>query len=372
MRILVVLPALNLEVNDIGQALKWIAENGHEVVCLAARSNPSKSIHQSPSVSVHGNLRILRPWRNYESGARFPSVAAGLARRAIRAENFDVILCVQDFNFPLVRWYLSLSDLEIPVAVLLEQAWRAATSEIADTITQLAHRMQSLPHGPAFYRWVAQSADAIITCDPADVDRLGDLKTFNSKTEYVPWCTDPGWRRSKSDGEPGTGIFAGAFAPNKNPKELLSVARRLLEETPTNRFLLVTSRLPKSLRAQWGAELDGRFELESGLTLLEVAKLIERSQYGISAASVGGWGFIGNCWAMETPVVLLHPNGFVRAQDSTLKAWEFDSPSKAVAELLSDEGLSARIRRNGLRVFEENHSARAVGGRLLEVLKTMA
>ena len=89
--------------NDIGRALKFMADEGHDVICLAAKSNPSKSIKRSDKTSSHGRLTIFRPWASHQFPAEFPEAAALLANKVLDGLIFDVVLCFQHFNYPLIR-----------------------------------------------------------------------------------------------------------------------------------------------------------------------------------------------------------------------------------------------------------------------------
>jgi len=358
-------------VNDIGQALKFMADDGHDVVCLAAKSNPSKSISRSARVSTHGRLTIVRPWASYQFAAEFPEAAAVLARRALGRQTFDVALCVQHFNYLLIRRLLRFSRQRIPLAVLLESALRAASQETLNTRVRVMYRLRGFRDGPQFYRWVAKSADSIITCDPSEIGQLAELRIWNPRTEYVPWCTDPGRRRTRPLQDQGVAMFAGSLAKHKNPAELVAVIRRVLAETPTIKFRLATSRRSNRILLAWRNELGEGFEPYTNLTLAQVAGLLEETQYGITAAAVGGWGFIGGCWAMQTPLVLLHPNTFVQDPESVVRGWEYATPADAVNALLSDDTLQARVRKSGFSQFERFHSADAVGHRLLAVLESI-
>jgi len=359
-------------VNDIGRALKFMADEGHDVICLAAKSNPSKSIKRSDKTSSHGRLTIFRPWASHQFPAEFPEAAALLANKVLDGLIFDVVLCFQHFNYPLIRRFLRLSRQSIPVAVLLENAWRAATEETMSTRLRMMYRLRGFRDGPRFYRWVAKSADSIITCDPGEIGRLADLQVWNPRTEYVPWCTDPGRRRTHALPDRGVAIFAGALAKHKNPSELVAVIRQVLAETPTTRFRLATSRQSTRILVAWRTEFGERFEPYTNLTLTQVAGLMEEAQYGITAAAAGGWGFIGGCWALQTPLVLLHPNSFVQDPASIVQGWEYATPADAVNALLSDDALQGRVRRTGFSQFERYHSADAVGHRLLAVLGSIS
>jgi glycosyltransferase involved in cell wall biosynthesis len=371
LNILVTIPALDLAVNDIGQALKWIADQGHEVVCLAARSNPSKSIRTSTKETVLGRLRILRPWPSYEFAILLPEVAALLAMKALRDIRFDAVLCIQDFNLPLTRSLLAATGIDRPVAVLYEQAWRAATTNTMRAISRLGYRVRGRPTGTEFYRWVGHHADAIITCDPSDVEHLDKLRNLHPNTQYVPWCTDPGNLGPPGIPEKGSAIFAGALAANKNPRALLVAVRKLLDRGLIRKFRLITSNQFRPGIGEWRDELGPSLEIYLGLSLAEVARLLTVSEFAMSAAAPGGWGFIGHCWATRTPIVLLRRNEFVKDLDSVLPVWSYGSLEEAVGTLVDDGELRGRMCLAGLTAFKENHSAQAVGRRLLDVLESI-
>ncbi len=371
MQLLVVLPALNMQVNDIGKALEWIASQGHDVVCVAARRNPSKSVYRSPHVSLHGDLRIVRPWVSYQFAMDLPEYAALLAARALHNWKFDAILCVQGFNFPMVHFLRKFTQSRAPVAVLFEQAMRAATLDESAIQLRLAQKARRLPSGPGFFRWVAGRSDAIITCDPGDCDHMEELSTWNRRAYYVPWCTDPGIRAGGGAKEEGTGVFAGALAKNKNSEELMAALNAILHETPTRKIHFITSRHSLPTLERWGRAIGPALEVHVDLDLKAAAEVIERAEFGITAASPGGWGFIGNCWAMRTPVILLRPNTFARTPGAAVCSWEYAHPSSAVNALLGDKELRNKTADTGLALFEQNHSGTVVGGRLEDVLKSM-
>jgi glycosyltransferase involved in cell wall biosynthesis len=371
LRILAIIPALNLEVNDIGQALSWIANQGNDVLCLAARQNPSKSRVKSASRETLAGLTIVRPWTSYELPAEAPELAAMLALRALPREGYDVVLCIQDYNLPLARRIQRIRGSRAPTVVLVEQAGRLATSEVSNTRLQLSHRLHGFRSRPEFFKWVAASCQMVITCDPSDLGRMESLQNLGSRVEYVPWCTDPGCRRAGDGHDEGTAIYAGSLTRNKNPDTLLAVARRLIEESVIHRFTLVLPTGKGATIDRWKSALGTKLSLHSSLDLGAVAKLIERAQFGLTAASPGGWGFIGNCWALKTPVVMLEPNEFLTEPSAAFEAWRHPDPLDALSQFVRTSDRQLIVQNAGYEVFERFHSARAVGERIIGALRSV-
>ena len=47
------------------------------------------------------------------------------------------------------------------------------------------------------------------------------------------------------------------------------------------------------------------------LPRIEALRLIASSYYAYTPVAKGGWGFIGDCWSVKTPIVMTHNDDYV-------------------------------------------------------------
>ena len=140
----------------------------------------------------------------------------------------------------------------------------------------------------------------------------------------------------------------------------------LLKKTPLKEFCFVGTGQDITIIEQLKAKYPESIRHYYSLSREECLKLIRDSFFSYSPATWGGWGFIGDSWAMGTPVVVTHNHyGFCDNIDSLVTVPE--EIVNRVNSLYENESEFEKVGAGGHKRYLENHTANAVGERFLEI-----
>jgi glycosyltransferase involved in cell wall biosynthesis len=368
MRILAFYPALNPAVNDIAAVLQDLVRRGHQVLVVTARRNTSKSTRDRTTQENVGGLMILRPFRSFPAMVLRPAAGLLQVRVAIAAFQPEVVLCSHEWN---VRAGLALPALigrPLPLVVVAEYGGRLAAHGYDGLLANLLLPLLGLPRGRRFWPWLGRHSAAIITCYPGDGPHLAALSTGGPPVVHVPWCHEPPPGVATAlERDHGLVVYIGAFSRRKGTHCLGDLLPALLARTPTERAILVgagRTGVVRRLVRRWGDRIVHR----PGLPRREALALLSRAAYGLSPTRCGGWGLIGDCWAMRTPVVTLASDyGLIDGVDA-LVGGDVEGVVARVQALYADPSLGQRLGEAGHRRYCGRHSSTVVGGRYEAVL----
>jgi hypothetical protein len=98
-------------------------------------------------------------------------------------------------------------------------------------------------------------------------------------------------------------------------------------------------------------------------------ELINKAFFSYSPAVRGGWGFIGDSWAAGTPVIVTHNHyGFRDGEDSIVTSEA--KITERINQLLDIEYFN-KISNGGFLKYENNHNAKSVGKKYLEICESL-
>ena len=368
MRVLAFYPALNPAVNDIAGALRYLADRGHRVLVVTARRNPSKSTHDRAAHEEVGGLTILRPFRSFPAMVLRP--AAGLAHIGDLIATYEpqVVLCSHEGTIRAGLVLQAALGRPLPLVVVTENAGRLAARGYGGLLANLLLPLAGVPRGRRCWPWLGRHATAMITCHPGDRAHLTDLSAGGAPVVHVPWCNEipPDVARARVR-DPGLAVYAGAFSRRKGTDRLADLLPALLQQTPTRRVVLVGEGRTGVVR-QLVRQFGHRIIYRPGLPRREVLALLSRAAYGISPARCGGWGLIGDCWAVGTPVVVLASDYDLTDGVDALVGGDVAGVVARVQALYAQPGLAPQLAAAGYRRYRRCHSAAAVGRRYEAVL----
>jgi glycosyltransferase involved in cell wall biosynthesis len=98
----------------------------------------------------------------------------------------------------------------------------------------------------------------------------------------------------------------------------------------------------------------------------EALQLIAGSHYAYTPVVAGGWGFIGDCWSVGTPIVMTHHNSYVTNDVNALVAENVDDLIRKINRLYDEPNLYKKLEQKG---YEESEARKAetVGDALFDL-----
>lgn len=372
MNILLITPGINKTFNDNYHAYSYIADNNNNILAISNKQSLAKggALHKDPEVEVDGSIvihRIFNSMREQQSFLRRLPYKKRL-KNLVSEFRPDVIFCEEISN---LSFALDIkNELGIPIVLRTEFAFDA--NDPYRNMGRLLRlfknpltgdRLASLVGG-LIWRWAYNNVDAVISCYYKDAPKQPEV--YNTPFYYVPWPT----YHPNIEGEvkiiKDRAVFIGAFVPHKNLNEFLDTIPELLKKTPLKEFCFVGTGQDISIIEQLKANYPDSIRHYHSLNREECLKLIRDSFFSYSPATWGGWGFIGDSWAMGTPVVVTHNHyGFCDNIDSIVTVPE--EIANRVNTLYENESEFEKVGAGGHKRYLENHTANAVGERFLEI-----
>lgn len=372
MNILLITPGITKTFNDNYHAYRSIADTDNNILAISNKESIAKGggLQKDPEVEVDGSLvihRIFNSTREQQSFFRRLPYKQKLKNLASEFRP-DVIFCEEISN---LRLALEIKrELGVPIILRTEFAFDAdypyrtmgrLLKIFKNPLT--GDRLASLVGG-LIWRWAYSRADSVISCFSEDA--LKQPKVNNTPFYYVPWPTFHPSIEGETKRRKDRAVFIGAFEAHKNLHELLVTIPELFLKTPLKEFCIVGSGSDLGVIEQLKASYPDSITHIQSLDREECLKLIRDSFFAYSPATRGGWGFIGDAWAMQTPIVVTHNHyGFCDNVDSVVTAPQ-DIVNR-VKSLYENESEFERVQKGGFQRYVENHSAEAVGARFLEI-----
>lgn len=373
MKVLAFYPALNPVVNDIVHVLVYLLHEGHQVQVITARQNKSKSTMDDSSHEIVEGLPIHRiypsffPDMLYRINSQYSSL-----RRLAQEFNPDLLLCSQEFTSKIGLETKRILGRDIPIVVVSEFAGDLADRGYSGVIANLTFPLIGIPRGKRFWPWLSAQSEAVITCYPGDIHRIDELATQGTDVLYVPWCNQlPKNYLTSPVKDQETAVYIGNFSRFKNTDSFINIVPAILECTPTNRMVLVgcgKTRVVETLRKRFGR----RIKHYPGLSRTDALQLMSEAYYGISPIMKGGWGFIGDCWAVKTPLVCISNDYQLNPGRDAIVSKDLGELIEGIKSLYSDTNLYKSIQEAGFDRYVRNHTSRAVGSAYDMVLRQVA
>ena len=372
MNILLITPGINKRFNDNYHAYKYIADNENNVLAISNKESIAKGggLRKDPESEVDGSLvihRIFNSMREQQSFFRRLPYKQKV-KNLVSEFRPDVIFCEEISNLKLA---LEIKrEFKVPIVLRTEFAfdadypYRNMGRLLKIFKNPLTGDRLAILVGGLIWRWAYANSDAVISCYYEDAPKQPEVN--NTPFYYVPWPTFHPSIEGEAKRIKDRAVFIGAFEPHKNLHELLVTIPELLQKTPLKEFCFVGAGQDLGVIEQLKASYPESIRHFQSLSREECLKLIRDSFFSYSPATRGGWGFIGDSWAMGMPVVVTHNHyGFCDDIDSVVT-----SPQEIVnrvKSLYENELEYERVRAGGYKRFLEHHTAEAVGSRFLEI-----
>jgi len=366
MRILCLYTGMDPRFNDNFAALRYMREQGHELMILTRKDPGLKSTEPSPEFEEASGIAIHRRWQNVgEMNSLEPDA---LARATDVADAFapDVVWCTYQGNLPLGR-YLS-ARYRKPLIQLVESLFNR------ESLLGRRDRWWRRPllelRAQRFRQHLLSQANAVVTSDVLEVDRIRQLDPSGRRVFFVPWCNDvPDDSRAEPPARTRQrAVYIGSLYHFKNAQKLPAMIHSLLNSTPVEEVTVVgpgplRPRI-EALRPRYGRALT---YIES-LPRAEALALLRESFFAFTATKMGGWGLFGDAWAVQTPLLALHDcYGLTDGVDASL-ARPNGGVAGAARRLYEDGAYHRSICEGGRTRYVRDHTAAAVGSAYLRVI----
>jgi len=361
---------MSKQLNDNAFMLIRLRDKGVRMEIVACKSMGLKGEGNLPTFENMNDIHIHRLYENSQEMFLYPSKRLSRILEIAKDLKPDLIFCDQELNMRLAL--LVQKYLKKPIVLLVEDAGRIFSGESYNS-----RKMKSImsffgiPTGSKFWSWLCEKANVLITCSPRDQGILGLLSKYNRPVFYLPWPSHiPSEFEFESSRENGKGIYIGSLYPFKNTQEFEKTLPLIVEKTKTRQFVVVGAgpHVPiiKKLEKQYGKVL----QHIDHLSRTEALKMISNSYYAYSPVKIGGWGFIGDCWSMRTPIVMTHNDNYVTNNLNALVAINENDLIANINRLYEDTKLYRELQINGYREYEKR-KADVVGDNLYKILLTV-
>ncbi|MFK5894473.1 MAG: glycosyltransferase [Pseudomonadota bacterium] len=371
MRILFVIHYCSPDINDNSFGPIYLGSVGHQVLVISSRhANSLKGDVYSEENEVVGGCTFYRPYQEWTDITRNPGKEWPKVKAALDDFNPEVVIGFGEFNYKLslairkryqipyflFMEYLRLEKIAAPI--------RGRT--LLKRYIPFAHDLSSR----FFLKYLAKKVTAVMFSYFGDQDQIQKLKEIGLNAYYVPWCTDVGGEDVIVERRPKVGLYIGALEKFKNSEDLIKVIPYILEQTETEKFIVVGpgpfSADIKELQSKYGE----RLEYIESMPRQEALKLIRSVAYGFTPVSDCGLGFLGDCWGCGTPLITTHElDGFINKGKDASVANNIEDVPLLVKNLLDSPEVWKAYHSAGLKRYELNYTAKAVGDKYLEVMK---
>jgi glycosyltransferase involved in cell wall biosynthesis len=365
MNILAIYPGLNLEMNEFAYVMQQLAEQGHHVTVITARQNPMKGIQNSPVFEQIGRLRIYRPYKNFDQMIYFPRLQGQVIQSIVDRAQPEIIFCSQEYNMQLAKMVQHYA--RVPIVLAVEDAGRIAAGVIPGKIRPKLMWLVGVPtYGRFYWRWLCHQSDAIITYDANDVDCLQKLSAIGTPVHYIPWCNPLPRDFVMPDQRENRLIYIGTFSQRKNTDALGWMIPQILQQTPTERALLIgpgDTGVVDTLQKQFG----DRVQYLPGCSRKEALTYLAASFFALTPMQTGFGGLIGDAWSVATPLVTIPGNrALIHKQDALIPATP-DEVAATVNCLFTNPALYQTLQAGGAQRAQKS-SVAGVAGQMIHVI----
>lgn len=373
MNILLLTPGINKKFNDNYCAYKYIAKNRHRILAISNIENILKGsgVELSPEVESDGNISIFRVFKTLKEQkiCYLALKKYNVIKNIIKKFNPDIIFCENSFNMHIA--VKIKKDFHIPIVLALEVLfdWNRPYDIIGHQKflkNKITGDMLGKIVGFLFWKWLCNYSDEIISHCPGDQEKITELLRHRKQATYIPWPGKDLVFSEKVMRHQDRAVFIGSFAVHKNFNEFKIVLPELFSKTPLKEFYFVGSGYYLYVVDELRKLFPDKIKHISTMPRDECLKLISSSYFCYSPAVRGGWGFIGDAWAMKTPIVATYNHySFNDGIDSVVT--DSERIVERINGLYNDSGYYKKLAIGGYRRFKDNHSAEKIGQKYLDV-----
>ncbi len=353
---------------EIAQVLINLQNKGAKLAIITSKSLGLKGKGSLQSYTNMNGIDVYRLYRNPTSLFVFPNSKLKESIEIGRKFKPDLIFCGLEFN---MRLALKLQKyLQVPILLGVEDAGRIKSGERPSSILKkFLLRLFGIPTGPEFWNWLCKNSSAVVTHHPRDRKSLHVLSGCNKPVYHLFWATYVPEGISLPEKVIGRGVYVGSLYPFKNTQQFEHTLPRIIRETPTKEFIVVGPGPHARIIQKLEKETKGAVKYIPKLPRAEALRLIASSQYAYTPVNWGGWGFIGDCWSVNTPVVMTHNDDYVENGVNAVVAKDEDDLISCINHLYENPQLQHNLQTHG---YEESkkRTADAVSKDFFSIFET--
>jgi glycosyltransferase involved in cell wall biosynthesis len=163
-------------------------------------------------------------------------------------------------------------------------------------------------------------------------------------------------------------IFIGALNEHKRIESFYRTIPLIFARTPIEEFWIVGSGKDYSVIQALEAQYPGKITHIPFLERDRCLALMSESLFGYTPAMWGSWGFIGDCWAVGTPVIVTSNHYNFNDDVDAIVATDDEIVSR-LNELIQKPAAYQRIAENARKRFLADHSAIGISAKFIEVCR---
>lgn len=345
-----------------------LQDKGVKLAIIAGKSLGLKGTRQLSFYEDMDGIPIHRLYRQHMEMFLFPYTKLKQILQIAKSLKPDLIFCSQELNMRLAL--ILQRHFKIPILLLVEDAGSILSGEAYKSLRMKSMmRVLGIPTGPKFWSWLCKKASALITCHPRDKRILDILSQHGKPVYYLPWPTHiPDDFRFPPSKKKYRGIYVGSLYPFKNTQEFERTLPRILKETYTKEFIVVGPGPHAKIIKKLQKETHSAVKYIQELPREEALYLIASSYYAYTPVVKGGWGFIGDCWSMKTPIILTHNDNYVTSNMNALVAENENALAQNIKLLYEEPELFKKLQRNGCKE-SKRRNAEVVSNKLYTIFK---
>jgi GT2 family glycosyltransferase/glycosyltransferase involved in cell wall biosynthesis len=323
----------------------WASKPDIEVEVIAPQyADITKGATKALAYEEQGQLKIHRIYRDIPEMWSEPQSHIKDVERITNHLKPDIIWCWHQRNYWLAKYVKEQSGGEIVLFLEIPEDW----------IMKLAYQ---------------DKVPFILSCQLSDKYREVELTRDNSYFLKMEVPVDVPNQKNYSFERLNRGIFCGSLGyPYKGAEIFVKVLPRLFEETPMERFLLISSGspIPRQIMEQYGNKY--QIDYIESIPRYELFKEIAQSYFSLTTTIVESPGsFPIESWALKTPVfaaacslgeTIIDLKSGVRSIESLKRIYE-------------DRTLYESIQKEAFRRFKEEFSAQSVGRRCYKIFQAI-
>jgi len=365
MNILIILPGLSINYNSIGFTILGLEKFGYCPVIITSRSRGLKDPGMNSDYEEHGNTKIYRIvdksldiWK--AKGTKTESLISDIIVR------HDVKMMFASTNGCFeISSYLSKKH-SLPNVMMLEYIFHKERFFGYSKKRYLGINILIPFAWKYYYNKYLKHHSALLTF--YNEEEKKSLKTSN--TFFVPWCNQIPEGIQITNKKNNSIIFAGELTKLTIKDEFLTELANILNENIVEEIHFVGYGNKLYKIEELKKVFADRIIIHGSLPRNKVLELIGKAKYGIQPATLGGWGFMGECLALKTPLITLKSNKYrLQNKKNIIMVDRFDNISKELLIYNKNCVLYKQIQDNGFDFYTNNHTGKVTAKYLSDIIK---